>query len=377
MRDSGKKIFGANVRRIREALGLSQEALASDARLDRSYMGGVERGERNPSLAAILDIAQALHIPPHRLFQGIQENLAADEPSMAMTATERGGHLIIGFRYDRFDAEYELSNATRAQYDTILNTLKAGLSGTTKRADAVSHTFLAAVAQWPNANPSDLWTFLINRVYCDRANHPPANARLNLEQSWKRTGGWALERVLVNHYDSFLKEHSITVKIGNKSEKTRLLGQINDPRIIPDKADILVLHNAKGLEQLLGIIHVKASLAERRTDDVPMSQALINAGYLSIFWTMDCKSFPAERPMNRGEFGEIGAEISDKRRDFEEHAHFSACFSYNKNTIPTSEKSGAPSRIYVCNFANPNDRFTQFLINESRYRLAASRVKPR
>ena len=92
---------------------------------------------------------------------------------------------------------------------------------------------------------------------------------------------------------------------------------------------------------------------------------------------MDCKSFPAERPVNRGEFGEIGAEISDKRRDFEEHAHFSAYFSYNKNTIPTSEKSDAPARIYVCDFSNPKDRFTQFLINESQYRLAGSRAKPR
>ena len=183
MGDSGKKIFGANVRRFRETMGLSQEALASDAKLDRSYMGGVERGERNPSLTAILEIAQALKVPPHHLFQGIGENAAMPEPSRAMTATERGEQLVIGFPYDRFDAEYELLKASRAQYDTVLNILKTGLSGTAKKADVVSQTFLAAVTMWPDANPSDLWTFLINRAYCDVTNHPPANARLNLEQS--------------------------------------------------------------------------------------------------------------------------------------------------------------------------------------------------
>ena len=101
-----------------------------------------------------------------------------------------------------------------------------------------------------------------------------------------------------------------------------------------------------------------------------MSQALIDAGYLSVFWTMDSKSFPSERTVNRGEFGVTGDDISDKRRDFEEHGHFSACFSYNRNTIPTPENSKASSRIFVCDFTNPDDRFARFLIDELRHRLA-------
>ena len=140
--------------------------------------------------------------------------------------------------------------------------------------------------------------------------------------------------------------------------------------LFPDKADILLSYDFGGVEQLLGVVHVKASLAERRTDDVPMSRALIEAGYLSVFWTMDAKSFPATQPVNRGEFGDVeDGQISDKRRDFEEHGHFSACFSYNRNTIPTLEGSDVEARIYVCGFSNLDDHFTQFLTSCLRRRL--------
>jgi hypothetical protein len=154
------------------------------------------------------------------------------------------------------------------------------------------------------------------------------------------------------------------------------LGIIKDPRIVPEKADVILSYDNNGEEHLLGVIHVKASIAERRTDDVPMSQALIEAGYLSIFWTMDAKSFPSPNPVNRGELGSTTSEdISEKRRDIEEHGHFSACFSYNRNTVPTSDESNAQSRIFVCDFTNPDDRFAQFLIDALRQRLARPDVR--
>lgn len=55
-----RRAFGARVRALREEQGMSQEALAYAAGLDRSYMGGVERGERNVSLDNIYRIAEAL-----------------------------------------------------------------------------------------------------------------------------------------------------------------------------------------------------------------------------------------------------------------------------------------------------------------------------
>ncbi|MBI4779819.1 MAG: helix-turn-helix transcriptional regulator [Oscillatoriophycideae cyanobacterium NC_groundwater_1537_Pr4_S-0.65um_50_18] len=57
-------LFGERVRALRLSRGLSQEALALAAGLDRTYIGGVERGERNISLINIRRIACALEVAP-------------------------------------------------------------------------------------------------------------------------------------------------------------------------------------------------------------------------------------------------------------------------------------------------------------------------
>lgn len=60
-------ILGANVRAHRQRLGLTQEQLAEAADLHRTYIGAIERGDRNVSLRNIASIAQALHIEPYKL----------------------------------------------------------------------------------------------------------------------------------------------------------------------------------------------------------------------------------------------------------------------------------------------------------------------
>jgi len=62
-----KKRFGARVRSARKRKGLSQEKLALVCDLDRTYIGGVERGERNISLINIYRIAIALDVEAGRL----------------------------------------------------------------------------------------------------------------------------------------------------------------------------------------------------------------------------------------------------------------------------------------------------------------------
>lgn len=61
--------LGLVIRSARLSLGLSQEALAVDAEFDRSYMGGVERGEHNLTLMGLSKIAGALKIKPSTLLQ--------------------------------------------------------------------------------------------------------------------------------------------------------------------------------------------------------------------------------------------------------------------------------------------------------------------
>jgi transcriptional regulator with XRE-family HTH domain len=63
-----QKHFGNRVRMLRKQKGLSQEALALACDLDRTYIGGVERGERNISLLNIQKIAEALGVSPRELF---------------------------------------------------------------------------------------------------------------------------------------------------------------------------------------------------------------------------------------------------------------------------------------------------------------------
>lgn len=55
-----RKIVGSNVRALRVAKGMTQEQLAFEADLDLTYVGGIERGKRNPSLLVMARLADAL-----------------------------------------------------------------------------------------------------------------------------------------------------------------------------------------------------------------------------------------------------------------------------------------------------------------------------
>jgi transcriptional regulator with XRE-family HTH domain len=53
-------VVGRNVRSLRKARGLTQEALAYAAEIDARYIGGIERGEENPTVAVLSRIASVL-----------------------------------------------------------------------------------------------------------------------------------------------------------------------------------------------------------------------------------------------------------------------------------------------------------------------------
>jgi transcriptional regulator with XRE-family HTH domain len=60
-------IVGRNVHRLRQQNGMTQEQLAFEAEIDLTYMGGIERGRRNPSLLVMVRIAKALSVPLPKL----------------------------------------------------------------------------------------------------------------------------------------------------------------------------------------------------------------------------------------------------------------------------------------------------------------------
>jgi transcriptional regulator with XRE-family HTH domain len=61
------KELGSAIRSIRKDLGFSQEAFADEVGIDRSYMGGIERGEHNLALMNLLKISKALKLPLSQL----------------------------------------------------------------------------------------------------------------------------------------------------------------------------------------------------------------------------------------------------------------------------------------------------------------------
>lgn len=62
-------LLGRNVRSARQAKGLSQEALAFEAGMKRSYVSDLERGTRNPSVKALERLALALNVDPSHLLK--------------------------------------------------------------------------------------------------------------------------------------------------------------------------------------------------------------------------------------------------------------------------------------------------------------------
>ena len=370
------------LRSFRQNAGLTTAEVEGRLIVGPGWVGGVEKGEIVPSLDMIASMLSVYNKTLEQLAEGAKDSVPHIARSIESEASGNG--LDINFQYSRFNATYHLENATQGEFDNVIKTLRDGLAQLSSlnidkekekaiKTESVAKSFLTAVKLWPKANPSDIWWFIIYRAYCDQYNHPSEHSRLDFTQSWKRTGGWALERVLEMHYGNALAKHNINLVIADGQRKESLLAniKIDGHRLEADKMDVLLTVGSGDAERLIGVIHVKASFAERRTDDVPMSQALVKAGYISPLWTMDCKSTPGENPKNRGELGRIfdssgSTQRSAKRKDIEDDAYFSACFSYNKNTKPTPKNYPGKARIIVCDFSNPDDAFTAFIVKERK-----------
>lgn len=71
MKKNPKKIIGNKIRELRRTQNMSQEKLAGVCKLHRTYIGSVERGERNISLENIIVIAKALNVRPALLLKEI------------------------------------------------------------------------------------------------------------------------------------------------------------------------------------------------------------------------------------------------------------------------------------------------------------------
>jgi len=203
-----------NLRTLRENAGLSTDDLEDRLILGPGWVTRFEAGKIVPSINMLLAILHETGSTLADLLEDLPPYLEAVEVERFIFAEQAGADIVIHFRYAKFDASYTLENATVNEFEAVTKTLRDGLArlagievGLVEaiKTDSVARAFLKAVAVWPDANPSDLWWFVIYRAYCDPFNHPAQFARMDFTQSWKRTGGWALEEVLVRYYGPFLR----------------------------------------------------------------------------------------------------------------------------------------------------------------------------
>jgi len=272
------------------------------------------------------------------------------------------------------DIEVEISNFTRSDYEVIQTIIRRDLANSkVKNREVIQNAFMEAVKIAPQANPSDLWHHIIYRLY--RNNISAYRELDDAAQSWKRASGDAFEFFFVNYYNVLLTKTDIRLIALAKKEKVKALELMGIHRKVGDsKLDVAIIAGCIGgacpsLETgIIGGVHMKVSLAERISDDVPCSKAMMEKGYLSLLATLDVKSFPLSSTIsekrayiNNGELG-TAKKPTDKRRHIEEIGDFDACFSYNLRTVASAKTTASKKKIFVGRFNRNWDSFCKTLV---------------
>ncbi|MCP4362787.1 MAG: restriction endonuclease [Chloroflexi bacterium] len=273
-------------------------------------------------------------------------------------------------------AEVFLENVTKKKYlyvEEKISNLFSSLNAPNpklKNREAICEALEFAVTELPSTNPSDIYQHVIYRLYIREYKRSKA------EQSWVRAGGEGVELFIERHYVDVFRPYEITIRaLLTRNAKALALDEMGlSGQVGNSKLDIALYGQHQGRQIIFGGIHCKASLAERVSDDVPCSEAMMHRGLLSVLYTFDSKSFPPPRGdlINRGELGSPG-QPSDKRKYIEDHGSFEACFSYNLRTVPSKDGTKSGKKIYVSSLTREDDIFPTYIIqkwNDYRKNLA-------
>jgi hypothetical protein len=274
---------------------------------------------------------------------------------------------------NRTEVVIDLPGVTNTAFAAIDQLLDEALKRPkVKNRDAIKDAYLTALKTCPAANASDLWHHVVYRQYCEIfKRHRPQDPK----QSWVRASGEALELAVEELYSATLLEHNIRIEmLISKPKKLAALTAMGIASIVgSDKLDVGLFID--DTDKIFGGVHVKASLAERISDDVPCSRAMMSNGYFSPLWTLDVKSFPPPHGdlVNRGELGTPDAP-TQKRKYVEEHGDFDHLFSANARTVPSREKTKSGKRVTVIDPANQPDLFVQQVIERAKAFLAKGKA---
>jgi hypothetical protein len=181
-----------------------------------------------------------------------------------------------------------------------------------------------------------------------------------------------LELFLQRWYTPVLAPHGVSITaLISRAQKRGMLTELGLNETVGDsKLDVALARlQVAGPPVAFGGVHVKASLAERVSDDIPCSRALQQAGHLSPLWTLDVKSFPPPNGdlVNRGELGTPAAP-SEKRRYVEIHGDFDHCYTGNTRSVASGAVTPSGKRIVVLNLSQQPDQFALDVIAASQQR---------
>lgn len=260
--------------------------------------------------------------------------------------------------------QVELDGVDSVKYQLVSDSLVQELQRERIAYVAVGRAMLLAVDLCPNANPADLWVHLIYHQYRNRAGRS--------DQSWKRVSGDAFEYVVRMIYEPRLHASGIVFRRATAQDAVAL--GLRELAIGGSKTDLILERIDDGTNTVFGVVHCKASLAERLSDDAPASKSLIDRGYWSVEATMDAKMFPPPHgdAVVRGELQRPRSADrgGDKRRYFEVAGQFSGCYSFNLRTPPSTNDPTHKALIRSLSFSEQQpDIFVQDVV-------AASKVHP-
>ena len=360
------------LKNARESKNITQQALADKMSVQQSFVAKVEGLERKLDVIELYDWLSALDYDKEEFFRSIgwfvEKNKNSNLPALPIPKTVKptDNGILMQLAWQGEVKEVLLENVTVEQYLAVekqitslfesLNSLKPNK----KNREAICDALELAVQKMPTLNPSDIYHHIIYRLYLREYSKTQA------DRSWVRAGGEAVELFVEKHYQPQLSPHNITVKalITSAEKKNALdkMGLTND--VGGSKLDVVLIGTKNNEEVVFGGIHIKASLAERVSDDVPCSEAMMKKGLLSILFTFDAKSFPppAGDLVNKGELGSL-ENPSDKRKYIEEHGSFDACFSYNLRSVPSGGSTTSGKKIYVSSFDTKQDSLVKHVVD--------------
>jgi len=259
------------------------------------------------------------------------------------------------------DLVIDLAGVTESAYARVREILNHALAQpAVKNREGICEAFLYVLRECPAGNPSNLWHHVVYRLYCEVfGKHRPQDPK----QSWVRASGDALEIAVQELYKPALEPHGVRISalISRQQKKAALVEMGLGESVGDSKLDVaLYVQGGDKSWHVFGGAHIKASLAERVSDDVPCSRAMMRKGYWSPLWTLDVKSFPPPHGdlVNRGELGSPSSP-SEKRRYVENHGDFDNCYSANTRTVPSSGSTSSGKLVYTLDLPSQPDQFAE------------------